>query len=361
MPRGDTIFPAAKVLIRNIFALLVLTCLMCASAVGKETAELTKIAEGVYARIVSPDGEAVANVGVAVLDKGVLVFDTHFTPEGGDSLLSAIRSVTPKPVRYVVNSHWHADHTHGNQSFPGAQLISSLNARRDILQADLPSLNRTVRIAQAQIDKLQKDLNRESDLGRRQRVREEIRNREEYMKTMSLLKIMPPIIALDENTVLRDGNREVRFLFLGTGHTDGDIALYLHDQKIVFAGDLFFNNAIPNVQDANILEWMKTLKELLKLDADKYVPGHGPIGTKKDVEAFLQYFEDLKSLVEGAVKRGDSLEQATYELALPARYSSYMFQNFIPSNFQKMYTELKALERESMPAEDAPQKDVRQP
>ena len=65
------------------------------------------------------------------------------------------------------------------------------------------------------------------------------------------------------------------------------------------------------MQDASILEWMQTLSGLLKLDADKFVPGHGPIGSKKDVEAFLRYLEELKALVQPAVERGDSLEQVT--------------------------------------------------
>jgi glyoxylase-like metal-dependent hydrolase (beta-lactamase superfamily II) len=310
---------------------------------------------------VSSDGEAVANVGVAVLDQAVLVFDTHFTPEGGESLLAAIRSITPKPVRFVVNSHWHADHTHGNQVFAGAQVISSSNARRDMLQMDLPSLNRAVQISQTQLEKLRKDLIKETDAAQRQNMREQIKSREEYLQTMARLKITPPIATVDESVIIRDGKQEARVLVLGAGHTDGDIVLFLPAQKVVFAGDLFFCNAIPNVQDANILGWMHTLDGLIKLDADKFVPGHGPIGSKKDVEAFLHYFEDLKALVGPIVERGDSLEQATRELEVPAKYSSYQFQNFFPSNVQKMFTELKALQLESLPAEDAAKTGQRQP
>jgi cyclase len=310
---------------------------------------------------VSSDGDSVANAGVAVLDQSVLVFDTHFTPEAGASLLAAIRSVTPKSVRYVVNSHWHADHTHGNQAFAGAQLISSSNARRDMLQHDLPSLNRTVRIAQTQIDKLRQDVIKEPDAAARQKMREQIKAREEYLQTMTRLNITVPSIALDENTTIHDGKQEARILFLGVGHTDGDIVLFLPAQKVVFAGDLFFNNAIPNVQDAGILEWMKTLNGLLKLDADYFVPGHGPIGSKKNVQAFLGYLEELKSLVSPAIERGDNLEQATRDLQLPAKYSSYQFQNFFPSNVQKMYTELKALQIELTPSAEAPKAEQRQP
>jgi glyoxylase-like metal-dependent hydrolase (beta-lactamase superfamily II) len=262
-------------------------------------------------------------------------------------------------VRYVINSHWHADHTHGNQAFAGAQLISSSNARRDMLQNDLPSLNRTVRIAKQQLEKLHQTLSKESDAAERQKIREQIKAREEYLQTMTRLNITAPVITVDENAVIREGKQEARILFLGAGHTDGDIVLFFPAQKAVFAGDLFFNNAIPNVQDANILEWIKTLNGLLKLDAATFVPGHGPIGSKKDVQAFLRYLEELKALVSPAVERGDSLEQATRDLLLPAKYSSYQFQNFFPSNVQKMYTELKAQQVGSSPAIDAPKAQQR--
>ena len=82
-----------------------------------EASEVAKLAEGVYARIVRPDGPAVSNAGFIVLENEVLVYDTHATPEAGQALLSAIATVTAKPVRYIVNSHFHPDHTHGNQVF----------------------------------------------------------------------------------------------------------------------------------------------------------------------------------------------------------------------------------------------------
>lgn len=338
-----------------------MACLVYVSAAARENSELTKISEGVYARIVSPDGESVANTGVAVFDQSVLVFDTHFTPEGGASLLSAIRSVTPKPVGYVVNSHWHADHTHGNQAFPGAQFISSTSAQRDVLQLDLPSFNRTVRVTKTQLERLRQSELKEPDAGQRQRLRDQIKSREDYLQTVTRLKITPPLITFDQSAAIRDGKQEARILFLGAGHTDGDIVLFLPAQKVVFAGDLFFNGAIPNVQDAKLFDWMQTLTGLLKLDADKFVPGHGPIGSKKDVEAFLRYLEELKALVQPAVERGDSLEQVTRDIQMPAKYSSYQFQNFFPSNVQKMFAELKALQIESRTEDEAEKAGSKRP
>jgi cyclase len=331
----------------------------CGSGPAKETAELTKLAEGVYVQVVSPDGNAVSNSGVVILDHGVLVFDTHFTPEAGQVLLAGIRSLTSKPVRYVVNSHFHPDHTHGNQVWANAQLIASTNARRDVLQVDLPSMNRAVGITQDQLETMRRDMEQEADSARIQSLRAQIKLREDYLETMSRLKIIAPIVTLDDGLTILEGKREVQILYFGAGHTDGDVVLYLPSLKIAFLGDLFFNKAIPNVQDASVLEWMKTLEEVLKLDAEKFLPGHGPVGSKNDVKEFLGYLEELKTLIEAAIARGDTMEQTTHDTQVPPKYSSYQFQNFFPSNVQKMYTELKASQLASIPAE-GPRKSERE-
>ncbi len=337
--------------------LLALSLCFCISGVAKEGGELLQLYEGIFARIVSPDGNAVGNAGVVVLDHSVLVYDTHFTPEGGQALRTAILAITSKPIRFVVNSHWHADHTHGNQVFRDAQLISSTNARRDVLQKELPSLNQAIGITQTQLETLRKEMGPDSDPNRVQQFRAQIKSREEYLQTLSHLHIVAPSLTVDDGMAIQDGKLEIRLVLLGTGHTDGDLVMFLPGQKIAFVGDLLFNQAIPNVQDANILSWMITLQAMLKLDADTFVPGHGPVGSRKDVEGFLDYFVTLKSLVEPVVDRGDSVEQAIREIQLPAKYSSYRFQNFFPSNVQKMYAELKALQLSSLPAEDPKKAD----
>jgi cyclase len=329
--------------------LCVLGCAYPSLGSAKENSEITKLAENVYARVVSPDSDAVGNAGFIVLDHSVLVVDTHFTPEAGQALLAAIRAVTPKPVLYVVNSHAHADHTHGNQVFADAQLIGSSAARREVLETDLPSLNRTVAVAQSQLEKLRREIGKEKDSTQVQRLREQIKTREAYVQTMSRLTINAPYVTLDDAIRIQDGKQEVRILYLGKGHTDGDVVVYLPATGIAFVGDLFFNEAIPNVQDATILSWMKTLAEVLKLDADQFVPGHGAIGSRKDVQNFLAYLETLQSLVKTAVERGDSVEQTTRDIVLPSKYAAYRFQNFFPSNIQKMYAELKTLQTSATP------------
>lgn len=325
-------------------AALFSAALFSAPCPADEDHGLVKLAEGVYARIVSADGNAVSNAGFVVLDQSVLVFDTHFTPEAGRDLLEAVRSVTPKPVRYVVNSHWHADHTHGNQVFSNADLIGSTKTRNGVLQNDLPSLERTIGIAQKQLERLNQSVQKEKDSLRVRKLQDQIKPRKDYLRTMSRLRINEPVVALEDSLVIRDGEQEVRLVYLGVGHTYGDIVLLLPSLKIAFVGDLLFNKAIPNVQDGDILQWMQTLEKVLKLDAETLVPGHGAVGSKKDVAAFLDYFRELRSLVQYAIDRGDSIEQTTRDIQVPEKYSSYQFQNLFPANIQKMYTELKALQ-----------------
>ena len=151
-------------------------------------------------------------------------------------------------------------------------------------------------------------------------------------------------MTFDDRLVIRDGGSEIQLLYLGKGHTDGDAVLWIPWAKVAFLGDLFFNEAVPNVQDASILEWMQTLRSALKLEADIYVPGHGPVGDRKAVERFLGYLEDLRAMVQPAVARGESAEHSVASIRIPEKYSSYGFQNLFPSNVQKMYAELKALQ-----------------
>jgi glyoxylase-like metal-dependent hydrolase (beta-lactamase superfamily II) len=314
-------------------------------AVPPAPGDMSRLAEGVYVRIVSPDSDAVGNAGVVILESGVLVFDTHFTPEAGDALMSRIKLLTPLPVRLIINSHFHPDHTHGNQAFAGARMIvGSSNTRRDMLQEDIPALNQVQTIALAQVEQLSREIAKEPNAKLQEALRAQLGARQAFLRRMSALKILPPVMTLDDSLNIMDGGREVRLLCLGDGHTDGDIVMVLPEAKIAFLGDLFFNGALPNVEDACVLDWMKTLKEVLKLDVRTYVPGHGPVGTKSDVELFLNYFEELKGLVGPAVKRGDTLEQVVSDLRLPARYSTFGFRNFFAANLQKMYAELKALE-----------------
>lgn len=328
---------------RMFLALLaILTRLALPSAVPMKD-RIEKLAEGVYVHLAQADSDAVSNAGFVVLQNSVLIFDSHSTPEAGQRLLAEIREITPKPIRYILNSHYHADHTHGNQALGAAQqIISATHARRDVLQQDIPSMNFSLGLAHSQLEKMQKDLLQSADVQEQNALKNKIRERREFVDRMARLKILVPTLTVDDRLDLHDGPRNLELLYLGRGHTDGDLVLFIPKDRVAFTGDLFYNSALPYTQDASLLEWVATLGELLKLEADVFVPGHGPCGTRDDVKEFKNYLEDLKALVEPGIVRGDSMQQILRDVRLPPRYASYDFQNFFQSNLQKMYVELKS-------------------
>jgi len=340
-----------------------LLCLLLPAALGgaPHQGELRKLAEGVYAHVVEPEGAFVANAGVVLLSDGVVVFDTHFTREGGEELLRQIRGITQLPVRFVALSHFHPDHTHGLDAFPGAALVlASTNARRDILEKDLPAVRRALDLGREQIEQWSRELERARDEALKSSLRARIAGRRELVERLAGLQVRAPVMALDDRLTIHDRERTLEFLLPGAGHTDGDLILYLPREKIVFAGDLFFDRALPNTEDARILEWTETLGALSNLDADIFVPGHGRPCGRAQVEEFRDYLRDLRALVEPAVLRGESLPQVVREAQLPEKYGSYGFRNFFPANVQKMYAELMALQL-AAPAQPAPEARKKKP
>jgi glyoxylase-like metal-dependent hydrolase (beta-lactamase superfamily II) len=325
--------------------------LLAHSAVGSaESPDFKKLAEGVYAHVVSPDSAFVSNSGVVLLKEAVLVFDTHFTPEGGEGLLKLIREISSHPIRYIALSHFHPDHTHGTQAFESDGLIlASTNTRRDMLEKDLPSVNRALNLARSQIGQMRKELDQSSDEARKSFLRAQMESRQKLVERVARLQIRVPNTTIDESLTIQDETRTLRFRLLGVGHTDGDMVLYLPQEKIVFAGDLFFNGALPSTEDSHLLEWTATLSELLKLEAEIFVPGHGQVAGRKEAEEFLQYLRDLRAAVEPAVQRGEPLEQVIRDTHISAKYASYSFQNFFPANVKKMYAELVAQQLASPP------------
>ncbi len=338
-------------------AFLALTACLAAvsgAVADDQSAGLTELAEGVYVHLVEPATSTDANAGIVMLENGVLVFDTHSSPEAGQALLRKIADISSKPILLIVNSHFHADHTHGNQVFGSAPfLLSSADARRDILQRDIPAMNRAVSAAQTQIEKMQKNLALVTDARSRAEIDRQIALRRGLLSRMTRLKIVAPEVTFDEELRIVEGSRELVMRHLGAGHTDGDIVLYLPAEKIAFVGDLFFNGALPSTQDSTLLAWSRTLDELLRIDAERFVPGHGAVGTREDIRDFAGYLEELKRMVQQSLDRGDTLEQLIAGAKVPVRYEGYRFQNFFPSNVQKMYTELKALQAGGSPAAGA--------
>ncbi len=311
----------------------------------KPTAEddfqLIRVADGVYAAIAKPGGLASGNAGFVIGDDGVLIFDTFFTPTALEELIAEIQTLTKLPVRFAVNSHYHLDHTGGNQI---------------LIERGIPILGHD-NLIKWQTTKNKRFLPYAEDLQKRRAgaakqlsetpadqpdKRTQLERQIRRFDAMAAIKLINPTATFAAGVVhLYLGKREVVLATL-PGHTGGDVFAYVPDAKVVFTGDLGWSKTLPNLVDATVLEWIPTLDKLLsQYPMAKFVPGHGGVAEAADIKDFRDYLGDLRARVKQGIAEGLTVDQAKEQLKLPEKYKSFAFQNFATPNVEDMYKELK--------------------
>ncbi|HET7292906.1 MAG TPA: MBL fold metallo-hydrolase [Vicinamibacteria bacterium] len=300
--------------------------LILAAAAGRpltgETYEMTPVAEGIYA-FVAPEprtGVVQGNCLAIVGDDGVVVVDAGQFPELARRMAADIRNLTAKPVRVLVNTHWHGDHLLANgqlrEAFPGLVNVVHAETRRlankfysDYGRTAPKRLEGYVKEARAALEsgrtKEGKELTQEDRL-----VEEtELRELEAAMARLPEINYAPAEIAFTGEMTLHLGAREVRLMHLGRGNTPGDIVVWVPDAKVVAAGDLVVNPT-PYSFGSFHGEWIETLGKLKALGATTIVPGHGPVMRDTAyVDALIDLLGATRTRVAAAVKEGLSLDQ----------------------------------------------------
>jgi len=257
-----------------IFAALVVALSGAATAQAPLPFVLKQVGPGVYAAIDGPEHKAGSNAGFVIGDDGVLVVDAFFTQDAAKALVAEIRQLTPKPIRYVINTHYHADHTGGDQVLrdAGAIIIAHRNVRGWV---------RT------------NNINLFGD-----RITPELKARIEALPL--------PDLVTDKDLTVWLGSRKVVVNNV-LGHTGGDLTISVPDAKVLFAGDMLWRRIAPNLIDGSVKEWAATDAAFMRIpDAalTRYVPGHGDVADVKDVAEFRTYLLDLKRLVGEGRKAG---------------------------------------------------------
>ena len=288
--------------------------------------EMVKLAEGVYvARRTEPPGLTVNGNSVFIVNEAdVVVVDATLTPGTAREELAALRRLTDKPVRYVVNTHWHDDHVMGNvayrEAFPGADFIAHENTREYLPTTGLK--NRQMAMSPGGypgfIDALKRRLEKnESVFGgpldeeERAVLASDIRIGERYMAENPSAAVVLPTVTLRERLTLHRGGRRIDILYLGRGHTSGDIVVHLPNEGIIIAGDLVIH-PVPYVGNpqSHPGEWGETLEKMLALKHTMIVPGHGPVLRDDSyVKLMSRLFASMKQQVAAAAARGETIEQ----------------------------------------------------
>jgi cyclase len=299
--------------------------------------DIVKVADGVYAAI-GKNG-VFGNGAFIVGQEGVLVVDTQARPAWAGDLIAEIRKVTDKPVRYVVNTHWHGDHVQGNQAYlaefgGGVEFISQTYTREDMIARGGPQLQQQVSTTiPASIAQMEKQLADSKDAqgnaltdGARILLQPALKAQKENLDAMKSVTLIPSTITYDNSMVLHLADREIDLLHWGLAHTRGDTVVYLPKEHIVITGDLL-TNGIPVMRTAYPVEWVATLDAIDKLDWNAAIPGHGNVQQgKTQLESLLAYMKDLVAGVKASVAKGQTMEQAETSVDL-SKYKS-AFPNF---------------------------------
>jgi cyclase len=278
---------------------------------------ITRVTDGVYAAVAKPQAFLNCNAAVIVNSDHALVVDTHSKPSAARALIRQLRAeVTDRPVRYVVDSHFHWDHAQGNLAYPDAfganvEVISSTATREWLAREGEKRVRESLQSLPNQIAEVRKQLAAAKSAGERQRLTRRVAEMEAYAKEMNPPPIKLPTLTFNDRLVLhRDGKggKEVHLMFLGRGHTAGDIVVYVPGERVVATGDLM-HGLLPYIGDGYPDEWPRTLTELEKLDFTRVVPGHGLVQEGKTILAnFRAYIEEVTAAVRRGVERGDGLQ-----------------------------------------------------
>jgi len=273
-----------------------------------------QVKPGIYHAVGTGSLAVVGNSSFIVNDDDVIVVDDHVSPAAAWVLLEEIKTVTNKPVRTVINTHFHFDHAHGNQIFdPTVQIIGHEFTRRMLLSNSIgmPLYQNYLTGMPAQIEGLKKQIASATDGAAKAKLQTQLQVTENNLASQKELKPTPPNITLTNQLTLFRGGREIQIRFLGRGHTAGDVVVYLPNEKVVMTGD-FLTAALSNMSDSFPNEWADSLDALKKLDFDTVLPGHGEAFTDKaKIDYFQAYIRDVWTEVSRLKKQGVSAEEAS--------------------------------------------------
>lgn len=302
---------------------------------GSKHFDIHNLADGVYVAIATNGGWAICNAGLIELGGQLLVFDTFVTPQAARDLLQFATDYFGRSPQLVINSHYHNDYIWGNQAFaPEASILSSARTRELILTAGREELDWNAANANQRLASLRAEFEKTDDARQRQELSLWIGEYEGIAAALPGLTVRAPGITFDGRLELFGDKRGCQLLTYAGGHTASDTILYLPQEGIVFMADLLFVGCHPYLADGDPGELLAALREIGRLDARSFVPGHGPVGTLEDVKLLIAYIEDCLEVAGRLVKVGSAGEEAIRELAVPAPFQSWQLSQFYRANLR---------------------------
>jgi cyclase len=264
---------------------------------------IRKIRDGIY---VQSAREVNSTVGIVLTSEGVVLIDTGQTVVDTRQVQEAVRTLTPLPVRYVINTEVHPDHTTGNFVFsPPAIVINHAGAGEAMRKADNPN-----RFATAAPD---------------------------IQAAAQGYRLVTPHVEYQERMTLRVGERTFELLRLKNAHSEADTAVWLPQERVLFAASVAIPNSLNNIRPfVTLADMLASVRMMRLLNPEVVVPGHGSFGTTKMFDDNERYFGLLIERVAALVRQGRTLEQIQKELRMP-EYVDWAYQERMPTNIDAAY------------------------
>lgn len=270
-----------------------------------------EVAPGVFLFQTTPYGEVGldGNAAVVTSDDGVLVFDSNGTPAAARAVIAAIRQITPQPVRYVVNSHWHWDHWYGTEAyreaFPGVQVVSHERTRA-LMAGPAIEFNRPGLETQlpGYLSMLEGRLSASSSPQDAPALRDRIAMGRWFLEEKRRVRHVLPDVTYSDTLTLQLGSREIRLVHVDRAVTPGDTMVWLPQDRVLLTADVLVN-PISFALSSYPAGWIRTLEWIDQLDAAVLVPGHGdPMRDEQKLHATLSVFRALRTHGAQAKARG---------------------------------------------------------
>jgi len=245
---------------------------------SKVDVKVTRVAGTVYML----EG-AGGNIGVSAGDDGIVIVDDQFAPLA-PKIREALKAISPKPIKFVLNTHYHGDHTGGNEVFGREGTIVAHENVRKRLQSGTSALGRT---------------------------------------TPPAPKGALPVVTFNDRATIHVNGEDIRAIHLPHGHTDGDAVIFFTQSNVVHMGDDFFNGTFPFIDQENggsVRGMIRNIDAVLaQIDGStKVIPGHGPLGDKAQLSGFVDALKGTVAIMNEAIAKGMTLEQVKKEKVLVA-------------------------------------------
>lgn len=294
--------------------------------------EIQNVADGVYFAFARPQAVANCNATIFVNSSDVLVVDAHSKPSAAAALIAQIkRQVTTKPVHYLVDTHFHWDHSQGNAGYRDAfgkdlDIIAS-NATKKLeaqfLQARLrESLNPHGHPFSSQphipvlLDQARQQLSAAGSPEQKAQLTERIRQLEAFQHEMANFKPVLPTVTLDKTYIIQDTAHELRVEFHGRAHTAGDVVVFCPQKRVVATGDMVIGT-LPFLGDCYPHEWPRTIDSVSKLEFNQVCGGHGGVQQgRQHMTAQRNYIAELAERVDAGKQAGKSLAEIQSSMPL---------------------------------------------